>query len=181
MLKSRAVEFVTVSGVACAVVLVGASAFADSSYTVQPGNNLSQIASHYDETWQQLEAVNHLPDPNLIFPGQVISIPGPGSAHTLVGTPVPSPHKPVAAAPDSSGVDWDAVAQCESSGDWSINTGNGYYGGLQFSASTWIAYGGAAYAPYANEASKEQQIIIAERVLKGQGIHAWPVCGPRGE
>ncbi|MEY9875864.1 hypothetical protein ABH931_005370 [Streptacidiphilus sp. MAP12-33] len=74
---------------------------------------------------------------------------------------------------------WDKVAQCESGGDWSINTGNGYYGGLQFSASTWRAYGGGAYASTANHATKGQQITVAERVLDSQGPGAWPVCGPR--
>ncbi len=72
---------------------------------------------------------------------------------------------------------WDGVARCESSGNWSINTGNGYYGGLQFSRSTWLAYGGGAYAPRADLASKAQQIVIAERTLRGQGVGAWPVCG----
>jgi LysM repeat protein len=72
---------------------------------------------------------------------------------------------------------WDGVARCESSGNWSINTGNGYYGGLQFSRSTWLAYGGGAYAPRADLASKAQQIVIAERTLIGQGVGAWPVCG----
>ena len=73
--------------------------------------------------------------------------------------------------------DWSGVAQCESGGNWSINTGNGYYGGLQFSASTWSAYGGAEYAPRADLASAADQIAVAERVLAGQGIGAWPTCG----
>jgi resuscitation-promoting factor RpfA len=73
--------------------------------------------------------------------------------------------------------EWDAVAQCESGGDWSINTGNGYHGGLQFSASTWAGYGGTQYASTADQASKAQQIAIAEKVLAGQGKGAWPVCG----
>ncbi|MDJ0345918.1 peptidoglycan DD-metalloendopeptidase family protein [Streptomyces sp. H10-C2] len=81
-----------------------------------------------------------------------------------------------AAAPLST---WDKVAQCESTQDWHINTGNGYYGGLQFAASTWKAYGGTAYASRADLASKSQQIAIAEQVLRGQGPGAWPVCGPR--
>lgn len=74
------------------------------------------------------------------------------------------------AAPDST---WDAVAQCESSGNWSINTGNGYYGGLQFSQSTWNAFGGQEYASRADLATKEQQIAIAEKTLAGQGWGAW--------
>ncbi|GGV21555.1 hypothetical protein GCM10010495_41440 [Kitasatospora herbaricolor] len=71
---------------------------------------------------------------------------------------------------------WDKVAQCESGGNWSINTGNGYYGGLQFSQSTWKAYGGGQYAPQAHKASKGQQIAVAEKVLSSQGPGAWPVC-----
>jgi len=74
---------------------------------------------------------------------------------------------------------WEAVAQCESSGNWSIDTGNGYYGGLQFSASTWDAYGGQQYAATANEATEGQQITVAEAVLASQGPGAWPVCGPQ--
>ncbi|MDF0529834.1 transglycosylase family protein [Tsukamurella sp. 8F] len=78
------------------------------------------------------------------------------------------------AATDSQ---WDTVASCESGGNWAINTGNGYQGGLQFSQSTWDAYGGSQYAPSANQASKAQQIAVAEKVLAGQGKGAWPVCG----
>ncbi|MFJ1708339.1 transglycosylase family protein [Kitasatospora sp. NPDC088346] len=71
---------------------------------------------------------------------------------------------------------WDKVAQCESTGNWSINTGNGFYGGLQFTSSTWAAYGGTSYAPQANLATKAQQIAVAEKVLASQGPGAWPVC-----
>jgi LysM repeat protein len=73
--------------------------------------------------------------------------------------------------------EWDTVAQCESGGNWSINTGNGFYGGLQFTNSTWAGYGGTAYAPRADLATKGQQIAVAEKVLAGQGKGAWPVCG----
>ena len=78
-----------------------------------------------------------------------------------------------AAAPN----DWDAVAQCESGGNWVINTGNGYYGGLQFSPSTWAAFGGQEYASNAHLATKAQQIAVAERTLDVQGPGAWPTCG----
>lgn len=74
---------------------------------------------------------------------------------------------------------WDKVAKCESGGNWSINTGNGYYGGLQFSPSTWAAYGGRRFAVRADLASRAAQIAVAERVLAAQGPGAWPVCGPR--
>ena len=74
---------------------------------------------------------------------------------------------------------WDRVAQCESSGRWSINTGNGYYGGLQFYQPTWVGYGGREYASYAHLASKSEQIAVARRVLAGQGPGAWPLCSVR--
>lgn len=83
----------------------------------------------------------------------------------------------IAAAPASASPDWDAIAQCESGGNWSINTGNGYSGGLQFSPGTWRANGGSGSAA---GASREEQIRVAENVLKSQGIGAWPVCGKRG-
>ncbi|MGY1776514.1 transglycosylase family protein [Geodermatophilus sp. SYSU D00804] len=73
--------------------------------------------------------------------------------------------------------DWTGVAQCESSGNWSINTGNGYYGGLQFSQSTWAAFGGTDLAPRADLATPAEQVQIAEAVLAGQGVGAWPTCG----
>jgi hypothetical protein len=75
--------------------------------------------------------------------------------------------------------DWDAVALCESGGNWSINTGNGFYGGLQFTPSTWAAFGGTAYAPRADLAARSQQIAVAEKVLATQGPGAWPTCGRR--
>jgi nucleoid-associated protein YgaU len=74
---------------------------------------------------------------------------------------------------------WDRVAHCESSNRWHINTGNGFYGGLQFTASTWRAYDGHKYARQANLATRAEQIQVARRVLASQGPHAWPVCGPR--
>ncbi|QFZ16476.1 transglycosylase family protein [Saccharothrix syringae] len=81
------------------------------------------------------------------------------------------------ASAQGSGVNWDAVAACESGGNWAINTGNGYYGGLQFLPSTWAANGGSGMP---NQASREEQIRVAENVLASQGIGAWPVCGPKG-
>ncbi|MFE9453166.1 transglycosylase family protein [Streptomyces sp. NPDC006739] len=82
------------------------------------------------------------------------------------------------AAAADNGV-WDRIAQCESGGNWHINTGNGYYGGLQFSAGTWRAYGGSAYAPTADQASRSAQIAVAGKVQQAQGWGAWPVCSGR--
>jgi hypothetical protein len=98
--------------------------------------------------------------------------------------PSPSPSTSSSGA-SSSGVpaqpatthDWSGVAQCESGGNWSINTGHGIYGGLQFGQSTWDAYGGADYAPRADLATPTQQIAVAEKVLAGQGAGAWRVFG----
>ncbi|MDT9696692.1 transglycosylase family protein [Streptomyces sp. P17] len=95
----------------------------------------------------------------------------------VTGAAVAAPLMAAGNASAATASEWDAVAQCESGGNWSINTGNGYYGGLQFSASTWAAYGGTQYASSADQASKAQQIEIAEKVLAGQGKGAWPVCG----
>jgi hypothetical protein len=74
-------------------------------------------------------------------------------------------------------VNWDAIAGCESGGNWAINTGNGYSGGLQFNPGTWRSNGGWGSA---HNASREEQIRVAENVLHSQGIGAWPVCGRRG-
>ena len=90
--------------------------------------------------------------------------------------PAPSQAPPAA----SGAVNWDAIAQCESGGNWSINTGNGYYGGLQFTQQTWEAYGGLSYAPRADLASRAAQIAVAEKVYAAGGLGAWPVCGAQG-
>lgn len=82
-----------------------------------------------------------------------------------------------ATAPDAhADPNWDAIAQCESSGNWAITTGNGYFGGLQFTLSTWLANGGTGMP---NQASRAEQIRVATNVLHTQGIGAWPVCGRR--
>ncbi|MBA2949960.1 LysM peptidoglycan-binding domain-containing protein [Streptomyces himalayensis] len=101
----------------------------------------------------------------------------------LVGAALLAPLGLLAAATGAaqaadSGV-WDRIAQCESGGNWHINTGNGYYGGLQFSAGTWRAYGGTAYAATADKASKAQQIAVATKVQRAQGWGAWPTCSAR--
>jgi len=79
------------------------------------------------------------------------------------------------AGPTGGGSSWDAVAQCESGGDWAINTGNGYFGGLQFTEATWLAAGGGQYAPRADLATREEQIAVASTLA----LSNWPVCGSR--
>lgn len=80
---------------------------------------------------------------------------------------------PAEAAPRATTAQWNKIAKCESTGRWSVNTGNGHYGGLQFNLRTWRAYGGKGYP---HRASKAQQIKIANKVLKKQGWNAWPGC-----
>jgi hypothetical protein len=107
-------------------------------------------------------------------------MPTPASAPmeaTLVST---APPPPVAAAPApvtyaGSSV-WDDLAQCESGGNWAINTGNGYYGGLQFSYDTWHGYGGGEFADYPHQATRDQQIVVAERLRASRGYAPWPAC-----
>ncbi|MFI1414051.1 transglycosylase family protein [Streptomyces sp. NPDC020707] len=99
-----------------------------------------------------------------------VTVGGAGMAIPLIGTGVAN-----AADVDT----WNKVAACESTSNWHINTGNGYYGGLQFSRSTWEAYGGRAYAARADLATKDQQIAVAEKVLDSQGPGAWPTCSQR--
>lgn len=80
---------------------------------------------------------------------------------------------PLSAQAAPAGADWDAIARCESSGNWRANTGNGYYGGLQFAQSSWIAAGGLRYAPRADLATRAEQIAVAERLARLQGMSAW--------
>jgi uncharacterized protein YabE (DUF348 family) len=103
--------------------------------------------------------------------------------HPAPPPPPPAPvvvhhdHYSSPAPVNNSGLNWDAVAACESGGNWSINTGNGFYGGLQFDYGTWLAYGGGQYAPRADLASRDQQIAVANRLYAARGSSPWPVCG----
>jgi resuscitation-promoting factor RpfB len=93
-----------------------------------------------------------------------------------------APPASAARAPVASfdgGTVWDQLAQCESGGNWAINTGNGYYGGLQFSYGTWLGYGGGEFAEYAHLATREQQIIVAERLHAARGFSPWPACSAK--
>ena len=178
-----------------------------ASYTVQRGDSLSAIAARtYGKAadWPAVWWANRhqVANPNQIAAGQRLRLPASGQvpawmAHAA-GAAFPAPSRasaaasvpqasPPAAAPastaapaSSGGANWSAIAACESGGNWSANTGNGFYGGLQFTEQTWLSYGGGRYASSANLATKAQQIAVAERVLAGQGIGAWPACGAGG-
>jgi LysM repeat protein len=174
-------------------------------YTVRPGDTLSDIArQEYGSRadWPALWWTNrhNVSNPDAIAAGQKLRLStwhphkawvrraamaasGPAAvaaAQSPSSLPVASSY-PTASYPASSGgVNWSAIAACESGGNWGTNTGNGFYGGLQFSQGTWDAYGGGQYASTASGASESQQIAVAQRVLAGQGIGAWPVCGANG-
>jgi hypothetical protein len=94
-------------------------------------------------------------------------------------TAPPAPAAPAPVVTYDGGTVWDQLAQCESGGNWAINTGNGYYGGLQFSYGTWLGYGGGEFAEYAHLATREQQIIVAERLHAARGFSPWPACSAK--
>ncbi len=169
------------------------------TYAVQRGDSLSKVAVLYgfDELvgWRVLyDANTKIDNPNLIDPGDVINVPEHGEVlkRRSVPTPAPAPETASSAAstvtasasdaqpvtspappgPATGGV-WDRLARCESGGNWQANTGNGYYGGLQFSLSSWHAAGGSGYP---HQASKGEQIARAEQLLAVQGWGAWPAC-----
>jgi hypothetical protein len=96
---------------------------------------------------------------------------------TFAGALAVAPMALATGTASADSVNWDAVAACESGGNWSISSGNGYYGGLQFSLGTWRANGGSGMP---HKASRSEQIRVAENVLRSQGIGAWPACGRRG-
>ncbi|MFD6297111.1 transglycosylase family protein [Streptomyces sp. NPDC060235] len=96
----------------------------------------------------------------------------------VTGSAIAIPLLGASSASAADGTTWDRVAECESGGAWSADNGNGYYGGLQLTQDNWERYGGLEYARSADQASRSQQIAVAEKVLDGQGLVAWPTCGP---
>jgi hypothetical protein len=143
------------------------------------------IATAAAPTLSTTATARHQTDPSAVSTGQPHNPAEPANTTSPRVKPVSMPTpltkstgmaRSSATAPAPSDV-WDQVAQCESGGRWNISTGNGHYGGLQFTPSTWKAYGGGKYASTANKATKEQQIEIARKVLAGQGPGAWPHCG----
>jgi len=167
--------------------------------TVAPGDSLSKIATEHQTTYTRLYDANaQIAHPDIIHPGWVVRVPA--DEESLASRPLPADATDMPAPADTprataavqtaaprtipapavaDGAVWDRLAQCEASGNWAINTGNGFRGGLQFTDATWSGYGGAQYAPYAHLASREQQIDIATRVLARQGWNAWPACSAK--
>ena len=162
---------------------------------VAAGDSLTTVADAHSTTTQRLFDANPaISDPNLIFPGQQLRVPDPNEA--LVTRPMPVPAAAVSAAVQStvrpsssvstsasasaatvaSGSVWDSLAQCESGGNWAINTGNGFYGGIQFTLATWQGLGGAGLP---SQASREEQIARAEALQARSGWGQWPACSAK--
>jgi LysM repeat protein len=162
--------------------------------TIQEGDNLSAIAEVNSMTAQRLfDANTSIENPDLIYPGDQLRIPTPDEQLTSRPMPVryqaPAPAAPAATPQPSSsyrtasapvysngGTVWDQLSQCEAGGNWAINTGNGYYGGLQFSLGSWQAVGGSGLP---SDASREEQIARGEALLARQGWGAWPACSAK--
>ncbi|CAB0590061.1 hypothetical protein CIP107555_00668 [Corynebacterium diphtheriae] len=132
---------------------------------VTPGTQGERTVTRKIVTVNGVETANEVVNEEIITPGVAATIKRGAKKPTTAS-----------AAAVASGSVWDQLAQCESGGNWSINTGNGFTGGLQFVDSTWLGLGGGVYAPQAYLATREQQIAIAEKVLAAQGWGAWPVC-----
>ena len=174
-----------------------------ATHVVGRGESLSKIAARYgytaDDGWRRIYDANpSVQNPNVVYAGQQLRVPAATEQLAPRGLPVyQAPEAPApaarrggsaragrsatrAAAPGAPAVAgdgvWDKVAACESGGNWSINTGNGYQGGLQFHPQTWAGHGGGEYAPSASQATREQQIAVAQRVQASQGWGAWPAC-----
>lgn len=161
--------------------------------TIEPGDSLSAIATTKDTSVQRLfDANTDIENPDLIYPGEILRIPH--KDEQLASRPMPvatveAPAAPVAPVPTASarttavnttsvasGNVWDRLAQCESGGNWATNTGNGYYGGLQFSLGSWQAVGGSGLP---SDASREEQIMRGEQLRAMQGWGAWPACSSK--
>ena len=170
--------------------LAGTAAAAERFHVVEPGDTLAEIALDHGfeahDGWRRVYDANRkLEHPDLIEAGQRLRIPSKDDVAQR--RPLPSGYGQVvvystgstSGSSTSSGSVWDSLAACESGGDWSTNTGNGYFGGLQFLSGTWARYGGYAFAASADRATREEQIAIAERVLASEGWSAWPNCSAK--
>jgi LysM repeat protein len=178
----------TITAVALGMVTAAPGvAVAAERYKVQAGDTLATIAEDFgykgEDAWRRLYNANEKVDnPDLIVPGQKLTIPERGER--VKSRPLPEATQAATTTSSSavstadtssapSGGVWYELANCESGGNWATNTGNGYYGGLQFSLSSWQAVGGSGYP---HEASAATQIAMAQRLQASQGWGAWPGC-----
>lgn len=126
------------------------------------------------QSWQVLTMSDAQRAAFAAFTAPTTTTTAPPTTAAPAPAPAPAPSAPAPAV--SAGSVWDALAQCEAGGNWATNTGNGYSGGLQFAHSSWTGFGGLEFAPAAHLASREAQIVVAERILASQGWGAWPGC-----
>ncbi|HVM20748.1 MAG TPA: transglycosylase family protein [Egibacteraceae bacterium] len=191
--RTRAAATVTAVTLGLTGALPGA-ALAAETYRVKSGDTLQSIAEDHGykgiNAWRRLfDANRKIDNPDLIVPGQRLTVPDKGEKvkrRALPAAEAVAPRREGAAASRSSettttttapsGGVWYSLAQCESGGNWSINTGNGYYGGLQFSLSSWRAVGGSGYP---HEHSASTQIAMGQRLQAQQGWGAWPACAAK--
>jgi LysM repeat protein len=165
----------------------------DKTISVQPGDYLEKLATENQTTSLRLFYANtEITNPDLIYPGQTLRVPA--DSETLTPRDVPTNQQIAAptatqssqaAAPTrsaasnfaaSTGSVWDSIAACEAGGNWAINTGNGYYGGLQFSLSSWQAVGGSGLP---SDASREEQIMRGQILQSRSGWGSWPACSAK--
>lgn len=192
------------SNTSSAVAGKGIASRSKEIITVKSGDYLSELAKTYGTSVQRLFYANtQIKDPDLIYPGEQLRVPGPnehlaqrpipGQVSTdsvpaqqtpesdddelpVVAAVIPSPTPVITSATNPNGSVWSRLATCESSGDWSADTGNGFYGGLQFTLESWRAVGGIGYP---NQASPAEQIALAEKLQTMQGWGAWPACSAK--
>lgn len=189
-IKDKVVDKST-SAVTAAVPVV-APAPAPFLVDVASGDTLIKIADEHQTTYQRLyDANTQIANPNIINPGDKVRIPiedevipprelptAPTAVYNAPSTY--TPRQTAAYAPSvADGSEWDRLASCESGGNWAINTGNGFYGGVQFDYGTWKGNGGGAYAERADLATRDQQIEIASRVQAARGWGPWPACSAK--
>jgi LysM repeat protein len=191
----RKVAFGAAVLVAATITLVGSkkvhaqtpkkTAQQPQTVVVQPNDSLSKISNDHKTTYQRLFYANtQIQDPDLIYAGDTLRIPR--SDEQLAERPIPEntqalqpqtttnpTPRPAPVQSGASGDVWDRLAQCEAGGNWARNSGNGYYGGLQFSLGTWQAVGGSGYP---HQASREEQIARGQMLQARSGWGQWPAC-----
>ena len=157
--------------------LLSVDAFAGRPLVIDRGGASVRLAAARDAAAEALQGPPALPTPaSAAMEATLMAVATPTPIPTPVPTPAPAAAAPAAPPSYSGSSVWDDLARCESGGNWSINTGNGYYGGLQFSYDTWHGYDGGEFAEYPHEATRDEQITVAERLRAARGYAPWPAC-----
>jgi uncharacterized protein YabE (DUF348 family) len=154
-----------------------ASMSTGTTKTLKAGRQGSKVVSHL-QAWVDGKLVTNRIRSSRVTTSPVALVLAVGTKARAVSSAPAAPSGPVSSGGGSTvnGAMWDRIAKCESGGNWAINSGNGYYGGLQFDSQTWLGNGGGAFAPRADLASRTQQIAIANKVYAARGLAPWG-CG----